>query len=516
MSPTSEAVVVIVQQRARLRVYSAPLLAVAALAVVATLPLLRWWYRHLDTDGSLTATATLAAGAYAAATIPCGTSTGSRRAVVAIVGAMVVVVLGVLADVQLVHAAGLVAAAASSVVLWRRARLVDAVPAVLLLLLALPARGDLDTFIGFPLRMLSASAAATVLSPLLGAVPRETVLVLEGRVADVEVACSGVSTVWVALAAIALLAHEHQRRRPFAHPVRTLLLAAMTTFTTVLAATTVRVAVLAAIGLWPGLNDHVRHTLGQLVHVPLGVLAFVAAVAVGALVLQRAARADSPAISNHSDDVRRGRTLVAVWLVLALLPLIASALPAAATVPRAALAVRSASLEQAAATALSAQMVPLTSSEEALFGRHADAAVKLALADGGSVLLVQARSPTAHHAPERCLASAGHSIVASSDVDGVRVTVLDDGALLAMSFFASAALPDGVTLASTPERLWLAARARLSRQPAPDVVFVSALWPRETNASSTTLTAREHARVQHLRASIAALAALALVHEGQP
>lgn len=501
-----------VQQHAWFRRRRSPLPAVLALGVLATLPLLRWWYRHLEDDGALSAAAMLTAGVYAAATMATSTrapAQHARGAVVGLVGAVLLAVVGAWTSVQLIHAAGIVGAAAMSLVLWRRARLVDVVPALLLLLLALPARGDLDTFLGFPLRLLSASAAAAVLSPTLGAVPRETVLVLEGRVADVEVACSGVSTVWVALAAIALLAHEHQRRRRFRHPLRTLLCSASATFTTALAGTSVRVALLAAIGLAPGLADPLRHTLGRLVHVPLGVLAFVAAVAAGTFVLRRGATIEAPAVSTAGSPRRHHRAVLAVWALLALLPWLAPS-PRAQT-PATDLALRSAPLQRAASTALHATLVPLTSSEQALFGRHADAAAKLALPDGGSVLLVQARSPTAHHAPERCLASAGHAIVSSVDVDGMRVTVLDEGALLAVSFFASSALPQGVTIASTPERSWLTVRARLVGDVAPDVVFVSTLWPRSHRTTSPTMTAVERARMQQLRASIDAL-----VHEGQP
>jgi exosortase O len=502
VTPSSEAV--FVPAHHRFNVEAARQHAWLVFAVVACVPMLRWWRGHLDDDGVLTAACALVAGGYGLASTAHG-ATHHSVARVAILGvATVAVVLGVLSDVQLVQAAGLVMALAATTAVVRRAPFVAVVPALLLLLLALPARGDLDTFVGFPLRLMSASMASSVLSPLLGVVPRETVLVLEGRVADVEVACSGVSTVWVALLCVGLLAHEQQRRRGWRFPWTTLAVAASTTFVTVMLANTARVTLLAAVGLWPQLDDRLRSTLGALIHVPLGVLTLLAAVAAGAVVLWRAPQADSRVLSIACISKRDRLSIALVWLLLAAAPW-ALGPPRVATATPTQLAERSAPLEHAAAAALAATPIPLDATERGLFAQHADAAAKLKLADGGTVLLVQARSPTAHHAPERCLASAGHTIVASADNDGVRTTVLDDGRLLGVSFFASNALSDGVTLASPPERLWLAGRERLAGNAAPAVTFVSALWRRADVNTSTTLTPNEHARVQQLRATLTTL-----------
>ncbi len=471
-------------------------------AAVACVPMLRWWRGHLDDEGMLTAACALVAGGYGLSSVARGATNHSsvRVAVLGVGGALVV--LGVLSDVQLVHAAGLVTALAATTALVRRTSLVAVVPAALLLLLALPARGDLDTFVGFPLRLVSASVASSLLSPLLGVVPRETVLVLEGRVADVEVACSGVSTVWVALLCVGVVAHEQQRRQGWRSPWTTLAVATVTTFVTVMLANTTRVTLLAAVGLWPLLDDRLRSTLGALIHVPLGVLSLLAAVTAGAAVLWRAKASDSHEISYAYAPNADRRTLV--WLLLAAVPWVVAPHHSAVATPTT-LSERSAPLERAAAHAFSATPMTLDATERGLFAQHADAAAKLKLADGGTVLLVQARSPTAHHAPERCLASAGHTIVASVDNDGVRTMVLDDGRLLGASFFASTALSEGVTLASPPERLWLAAHERLAGHPAPAVTFVSALWRRDDVSTSTTLTPTEHARVQHLRAILTTL-----------
>ena len=411
-----------------------------------------------------------------------------------------------------VHVAqGVVAGAAVVVtaVVVRGARFGEGFTALALFTLAMPARGDLDTFIGYPLRRLAADGASSLLSPWIGDVGRETVIVLEGRVADVEVACSGLSTLWIAIAAALVLGHLTQRARRarrarrWRFPATTQMAAVVVTVVVLVAMTTIRVAVLAAVALGPtSLNDGERQLIGSLVHVPLGLIALLVAVSAAVLV-QRLAPCTTTATTT---------TTTTAWLTPLLSAWLMTSAVGAAVRPPVTVAVdcgdaeaRAAVLAEKINDAVGGQRAPLSFVEQDLYGRHAEAAVKLRLADGGSLLAVQATRATAHHAPERCLGSAGHEIGAVFDVDddhgAYRVLVLDGGRAVSVSFFVSDALPVGHTIAGLGERMALSWRARLRGAAPPSVTFVSTIWPRDDDRA--VLDDVERGRVRDLRSVLA-------------
>ncbi len=473
-------------------------------------PVWRWLLRRLsEPDGSVSAVLMIAAATWSLSTSPTSCAPSTRSQIAAFVVVSAVSIGAVLAQVHVAQAFAVAMAFTLTMLVLRGARFHDGVLALVLFALALPARGDLDTFVGFPLRLLAADGASLLVSPWLGDVGRETVLVLEGRVADVEVACSGLSTLWTAIAASLVLGRLALRRQQWRWPTTTTLLAVSTTTVVLVAMTTVRVAILAAIALAPtSLLPSTQHLLGAVVHVPLGVLGLIAAMAAAVLVQQLMPTTTASSVRATTTTTTATTTATALlvgWLVVGG---IGAALKTktAATATATATATAATSLRTAVLRAVPGDDEPLTVAEAALYQRHAIAAVKVRTARpvGGSLLAVRATVTTAHHAPERCLASAGHRIGAAFDIDdehgGARIVVLDAGRALSVSFFVSDALPAGTTIAGLGERVALSWRARLRGDAVPVVTFISAVWPRDSD--NAELTADERRAVDDLRAAL--------------
>ncbi|MDP2339685.1 MAG: archaeosortase/exosortase family protein [Deltaproteobacteria bacterium] len=316
---------------------------------------------------------------------------------------------GVLVDVRIVQMGGVLFLAHAAVAFIAPTRVRALVPVLLLLLLGLPLAGDLDV-LGFPARLFAARMAHAVLTlgglQVIGA---ETVLVVEGNVADVEAPCAGLATLRVL--AIVVLISAALRSASLGRTAGAVVVAGVVA----VLGNAARVTVLAALALAAQRNDFAR-----LVHVPLGVVVFVGAVFVADLVLRSAPAASSrrPRAPSRLDLA----LLVVIALIASGLRLSSSNGPA----------------REHPIYEPSVDAIPLTAAEEGLFGRHAWFAEKRAI-EGGTALLVVASSLRAHHAPERCLAGSGLRIDASTTttIAGIPVKrlVLDGGARIGISFF---------------------------------------------------------------------------------
>jgi exosortase O len=211
-------------------------------------------------------------------------------------------------------------------------------PAALLLIGALPFGEHMDTFIGYPLRIATARLVSQGLAgvgvPNLGV---DTILIFENGISQVDSPCSGIKSLWTG--ALFLLAATWIERRPIN---RRWLLAALAFFTLLLIANLLRVALLVLIGQIANWR-----LMAQMLHVPLGVIGFIAACG-AALVMLR--WAGSPEISTESDPPEEDPaslarpTWLAAGLVLTLLGLallysprpqsVAAATPVAITFPQ--------------------------------------------------------------------------------------------------------------------------------------------------------------------------------------
>ncbi|MCU0488631.1 MAG: archaeosortase/exosortase family protein, partial [Anaerolineales bacterium] len=150
---------------------------------------------------------------------------------------------------------------------WRQG-----LPAGLLLIGVLPFGEHLDTFIGYPLRLLT---ARIVSQGLLGlGVPNlgtDTILVFENGLSQVDNPCSGVKSLWSG--GLFLLAATWVDQHPLN---RRWLLSALGFVLLLLGANLARVAILVMVGEVAGWR-----LLAEMLHVPLGVIGFVAACLAG-------------------------------------------------------------------------------------------------------------------------------------------------------------------------------------------------------------------------------------------
>lgn len=360
--------------------------------------------------------------------------------------------------------------------------------AVLVTLLACvsqPLAGDLDV-VGFPARLFAAwvaKAALGVFGVVVGGA--EAVLVVEGNVADVEAPCAGMAT--LRMLVVVVLAVAALRRASVGRG----LVAVVAACAVGLLGNAVRVTVLAALVLVAE-----QPLLAELVHVPLGVLVFGAAVLVADRVVRGAVNVDV----DGADAARVARRVVFVVSVVAALASAARVIAWSSSPPspraERALAASTTTMTTTTTTTttIAGALVPLTPAEVALFGRHAHAAHKQRVVvdgvDVGSLLLVSATSARAHHSPERCLAGAGLRVDASvvRDVGGVTVKVLtlDGGARAAVSFYVR---DDGGAPRVLPgllDRLLDQARHRHGRWMFVSLVVDAPLSPAGTAATTAT------------------------------
>ena len=151
-------------------------------------------------------------------------------------------------------------------------------PAALLLIGALPFGEHMQTFVGYPVRILTAGIVREGLAAMgVHTVGVDTILVFETGISKVDLPCSGVKSLWTG--GLFWLAATWIERRPV--HLRWFL-AAVGFAVLLLAANLGRVAVLVAVGQVAGWR-----LLAEMLHVPLGVLGFTGACAAALVLLRR-------------------------------------------------------------------------------------------------------------------------------------------------------------------------------------------------------------------------------------
>ncbi len=193
---------------------------------------------------------------------------------------------------------------------WRRG-----LPAALLLIGTLPFGEHLQSFVGYPMRLATASLVRDGLAGAgVGSVGIDTILIFENGVSQIDLPCSGVKSLWTG--ALFLLAATWLERRRL--DLRWLGIAALL-MVLLFVANLARVAMLVVAGPVLGWN-----LLAEMVHVPLGVLGFGLACGAAALLLRRQ-KTQSPALVDVADSPAHagGHTfslvLVAIVAAMALL-----------------------------------------------------------------------------------------------------------------------------------------------------------------------------------------------------
>jgi len=155
---------------------------------------------------------------------------------------------------------------------WR-----EGLPAALLLIGALPFGEHMQTFVGYPMRVLTAGIIRDGLAAVgVGSIGVDTILVLENGVSQVDLPCSGVKSLWTGTLFL-VAATWIERRRLNVHWILTALAFAGLLFT----ANVARVGVLVVVGQVAGWQ-----LAAEMLHVPLGMMGFVAACAAAVALLQ--------------------------------------------------------------------------------------------------------------------------------------------------------------------------------------------------------------------------------------
>jgi exosortase O len=282
---------------------------------------------------------------------------------------------------------------------WRQG-----LPAALLLIGALPFGEHMQTFIGYPMRILTATIVRDGLAAAgVSSVGIDTILVLENGVSQVDLPCSGVKSLWTGMLFLVAVTWI-ERRRLNLHWLLTAFVFAGLLFVANLA----RVGVLVVVGQVAGWR-----LAAEMLHVPLGVLGFVAACAAAVALL----RLQQPIAQDVWDaHATEEAALPALDRPIWLAPVLAVAILAMALVytprPQTGLAQPPPAWEFPAE--LVTEPMPLKPDEiEWLTRGGAESADRRRFewrGITGSMILITSTTWRAHHRPERCFEVYGLSL----------------------------------------------------------------------------------------------------------
>lgn len=270
-------------------------------------------------------------------------------------------------------------------------------PAALLLAGALPFGDHLQTFVGYPMRIVTAGLIHDGLAAVgITSVGVDTILVFENGVSQVDLPCSGVKSLWTGL--LFLLAATWLERRVLNWRW---LLVALALVGLLFVTNLARVAILITVGEVAGWR-----LAAQMLHVPLGVLGFIAACA-AALGLLRWGVPLLPTTPESDAKLHRP-----AWLA----PTLALSIAALALLytPRPHSGLSQPAPGWSFPAGLVVTPLPLSPTELDWFIRDgADAADRYRFEwrdVSGSMILVTSRTWRAHHRPERCFEVYGLSL----------------------------------------------------------------------------------------------------------
>jgi len=281
---------------------------------------------------------------------------------------------------------------------WR-----EGLPAALLLIGALPFGEHMQTFVGYPMRVLTARIVRDGLAAAgVGSVGVDTILMFENGVSQVDLPCSGVKSLWTGTLFL-LAATWIERRKLNLRWLLTALAFAILLF----AANVARVGLLVVTGEVAGWR-----LAAEMLHVPLGVLGFAAACAAAAGLLRR----QPPIVPDRAPDSARPPLPRPAWLA----PGLAATILAMALIyaPRPQTGLAQPPPDWAFPARLVTTATPLKPDEVEWLTRDGAASADRrnfewrgeTRALSGSMMLITSSTWRAQHRPERCLEVTGLSI----------------------------------------------------------------------------------------------------------
>ena len=285
----------------------------------------------------------------------------------------------------------------------------------------LPFGDHMQTVVGYPMRILTAAMVRDGLAMTgVASMGVDTILILENGISQIDLPCSGVKSLWTG--ALFLLAATWIERRPLNR--RWMLVAVF--FSGILFITNfARIAILVVVGQVLG-----SRLFAEIVHIPLGVLGFVVACAVGLGLLRWID--PHPNFGLH-DQAPSPKRLGVTWLSPALVCIILGMGLVYTPRPQTGLAELPPAWEFPAE--LVTQLMSLKPDEIELLTRDgADSAERLRFewrGMTGSMILITSRTWQAHHQPERCFTvyelavNDTHTFLPASDFP-IRLVSLSD------------------------------------------------------------------------------------------
>lgn len=277
---------------------------------------------------------------------------------------------------------------------WRRG-----LPAMLLLIGVLPFGEHLQTFVGYPMRILTAELVRQGLTAMgVTSVGVDTILMFENGVSQVDLPCSGVKSLWTGM--MFLLAATWVEGRPEAasgSPLTPRWLLVLLVFIPMLfVANLARVAILVMVGQVMGWQ-----LLAEMLHVPLGVLGFVVVCGTAVWLLRWLTPGGKRSGDWEIRDAPISQSLnLSFTLILAVLVMILLYSPR----PQTGLSGQPPAWKLPAA--LQTEPLPLKPDENEWLTRDgAESAERLRFQWGelsGSMILITSKTWRAHHRPERC------------------------------------------------------------------------------------------------------------------
>ncbi len=274
------------------------------------------------------------------------------------------------------------------------------IPAVLLLIGVLPFGDHMQTFIGYPMRILTAAIVGDGLRAAgVASIGVDTILVFENGVSQIDLPCSGVKSLWTGM--LFLLAATWVEERPL---TKRWFLTATTFAGLLFLVNLARVAILVTVGEALGW----RLAAGML-HVPLGVLGFAAACAAAVGMLRKIETRDWRLETNKSPV---SSLQSPIWLTPVLV--LAIAIMALLYTPRPQMGLTRPSPTFTFPAEITIEPLPLKPDENNWLTRDgADSADRMRFdyrGLSGSMILINSRTWRSHHRPERCFEVYGLSL----------------------------------------------------------------------------------------------------------
>jgi exosortase O len=272
-------------------------------------------------------------------------------------------------------------------------------PPALLLIGVLPFGEHLESFAGYPLRILTAALVRDGLA-LAGvrSLGVDTILVFENGVSQIDLPCSGVKSLWTGMLFLIAAGWIERRRLD-----RRWLLAALVLVALLFVANLARVGVLVAVGQVAGWQ-----LAAEMLHLPLGVLGFSVACAAAAFLLRgsQVKEIDVEAEAAGLKPAAPG------WLGAALAVVLLGMALAYSPRPQANAPVTS--QEWSFPAGLASEPMPLSPRELEWFAQSGVESVERHRFTwgeaSGSMILIPSRTWRAHHRPERCFEVYGLTV----------------------------------------------------------------------------------------------------------